>query len=399
MRNVHDFRVPFERKFESPFSNTTQTGTVQSVRSQRSDAVSLAPPPYGVTGYEAFFMTASYMSDYVEWNQRWVGKSKYSWTHGELPESVWRAGCNSLLRPDIPGWMLNRVRSSMDSQVRDNLDVSVFAGEARETGRFLVQTLGTILQLLNSLRKTFRNLNPPVKGRRKHYGSFSELLALTVRAARSAASRGDRLAGAYLWYMYAVRPLVSDVIKICKHWDKRLDAPISKRIFAQVEGTFTPPTSANRKVYGTPRYGVKSGADAVVLNPEALRASQYGLTSPLALLWELTTLSFVVDWFTGIGSFLRTLETPIGVAIVNYYETQWVDSKFTYEYDVYSDLYKSQYTTLLKDGKQTTRVRLKCMLRQTSNHILPAPPFLSLGTVGSSQATSILALIVARSSS
>ncbi|DAD50888.1 TPA_asm: maturation protein [ssRNA phage SRR5467090_2] len=399
MRDVRDFKVGYTRTYTGPTGSNTSTGTVQSVRSQRSDSVSTAPPPWGITGYRAFFMLATFSAGKTEWHSSNTGaKHSFAWDKGELPSSVWRTGANSSLNPDIPNWMLSQVRSRLDNQIREDLDISVFAGEARETARFLVSTLGQILKGLNTLRRLFRSLNTP-RGSRHHYSSWGELIRLTVRAARQRARRGDRLASAYLWYMYAVRPLVSDVVKVCKHWDERLNAPISKQIFAECEDTlFGPPLQKNRSAWGTFRRGVKSGADVVVLDPQLLRASQYGLTSPLSLAWELTTLSFVVDWFTGIGSFIRTLESPLGVAIVNYYETQWANTSFFYIYDVYSDLYKNQFTVLDVEDKERVHVTMKCMLRSSGNRILPAPPYLSIGSVGSSQAISLLALISARSS-
>lgn len=41
--------------------------------------------------------------------------------------------------------------------------------------------------------------------------------------------------------------------------------------------------------------------------------AQIGVTNPLSWLWELTTLSFVVDWFLRVGDFIDALDATVGL--------------------------------------------------------------------------------------
>lgn len=45
--------------------------------------------------------------------------------------------------------------------------------------------------------------------------------------------------------------------------------------------------------------------------------NQLGLANPVALAWELTTMSFVVDWLLPIGPVLNAMSAPAGLAFVN----------------------------------------------------------------------------------
>lgn len=399
MRDQFNFKEPFRRTLIGPTGANVATGNVQGLRSERSDVTPTDPGPGGfyheITGYRAFYMVPSYAQDSVSWGSPY-GQYTYAWSHGELPSGAWRLGCKSDLTPDIPLWVLNQVRTILDARIRENLDISVFAGEARETARTLVETLSILLKSLRGLRSAIRNF-----GSSSSVGSIGRLSSLSIRDARRHARRGDKLASAYLYYMYGIRPLVADVVRICSLWDKRLEQPVSKRVDVQFDDPSFGPQSYNsgsnlKWLEGTARRGVRTGCNVVVLNPQLFRSSQYGLTSPLSVAWELATLSFVVDWFTGIGNFVRTLETPLGVITQDYYETKYVDNRLVYRYDVYNVVYKNVYTKLIGPLRtMDVHFRTKAMLRVGSPRPLPAPPYVSLGGMGSGQALSLVALITA----
>lgn len=388
-RDVHDFKIPIKRdQYVNGALQNASTTNQQLTRSFRSDSVPTDPFPNGgyhaVTGYSAFFSRISYASGEVGWNTSFGNKYLYRWDGPEVPSAVWRAGCNSLLRPDVPGEVIARVRSSIDSQIRDDLDLAQFAGEARETARLLAETLRKLLSIVRAVRKLGRNPD-----------SWRGWAGASVTSARKAAKPGSAsrsAAQAYLKYMYGVRPLISDVRKIASHWDERCEAPVSKQLFATHTVDTNVPTTRWRSASGPKMVvGCSSGAYAFVTNPQLLRASQYGLTSPLTLAWELTTLSFVVDWFTGIGAFLRGLEPPLGVAIRDYWETQFADCNFVWAIDYYGEK-GSPGTLYTPRTLSQANVRVKAMARTTPARLLPPPPYINLG-VSSSQAVSLLALI------
>jgi hypothetical protein len=70
--------------------------------------------------------------------------------------------------------------------------------------------------------------------------------------------------------------------------------------------------------------GCEISARYRVSNPELLLASSLGLANPFALAWELTPLSFVLDWFVSVGDFLNGLGATLGCDFVGGYETHFV---------------------------------------------------------------------------
>lgn len=53
-------------------------------------------------------------------------------------------------------------------------------------------------------------------------------------------------------------------------------------------------------------------------------AKRLGLTNPLAATYELTRLTFVLDWFSPIGDWLSQLDAPLGLEFRDFSETQLI---------------------------------------------------------------------------
>lgn len=384
-RDVRDFKIQETVTLEGPTGTNTGTPLRQSVRSTRSDIVKTIPMPDGsygrTTGYHAFFATTSSGPGSVKWRSTVTGsKYKLTWTGGEVSSSVWRAGCSSLLEPNIPTWCISQARAMLASQARGDLDVSVMVGEARETVTGLA---GLLHRFWNLLR-----LFPFEKWRR--------FVSMTVREVRNY-GRLRSAASAYLAWLYGIRPLISDAQRIMDHWDEFTMRPVGKPLYAEVrDSEFQLPAQYGFRYAGTVSRGVSTGAYAHIINPDLVKFSRMGLTSPLSLAWELTTLSFVVDWFLHIGNFIQSWEGTSGVGISNHWETRWVDNSFTQYEDRYKRLYASNQTVL--DGvndEMEVYCRLKAMSRYGSPFLLPAPPYLSWG-IRESTAAAAAALTVTR---
>lgn len=66
------------------------------------------------------------------------------------------------------------------------------------------------------------------------------------------------------------------------------------------------------------------------INPSALHGlTQYGLTNPAALAWELIPYSFVVDWGLPIGSFLEACSAHVGLDFLGGCTTFYTSGKYT----------------------------------------------------------------------
>jgi hypothetical protein len=69
-----------------------------------------------------------------------------------------------------------------------------------------------------------------------------------------------------------------------------------------------------------------------IANPTLFTLSQYGLTNPLAVAWELVPLSFVVDWFVSVGSFIRSIQRPMGLNFDWGYITSYIEWHADYQF-------------------------------------------------------------------
>jgi len=106
-----------------------------------------------------------------------------------------------------------------------------------------------------------------------------------------------------------------------------------------------------------------------VTDPTIYQLNRYGVANPLSLLWELTTLSFVVDWFTGIGDFLDSLTASFGLSYLWGYETRYVRGQFTVLHDM---LTPPQYP-ISGDRYARCPVTLTSMRRYANPGFLPPP--------------------------
>lgn len=116
-----------------------------------------------------------------------------------------------------------------------------------------------------------------------------------------------------------------------------------------------------RVAEGSFKRGVEISYVFKITSPLAFQLWKYGLTNPYSLVWELFTLSFVVDWFTGLGNFFSALDSYIGVSVLDGYETQWLDHDFV----VREQLYPNPSPTVKVDNASLTecKVRKKAMIR------------------------------------
>lgn len=68
-------------------------------------------------------------------------------------------------------------------------------------------------------------------------------------------------------------------------------------------------------------YRVEIGSYIRISNPNLWLANQLGLVNPASWAWELTTLSFVIDWFANVGDFISSWTDFVGLDLVNPYVT------------------------------------------------------------------------------
>lgn len=299
---------------------------VQVRRSFRSDSISTMKVNgqyVRPTTYEAFFsLTDPLPGRYVYYSREGISP-KYdllrdiSWVGAADSESFWRLGCTLGLVPNIPTALRARARSNVRSKIKaTDLNLAQSLGELR-------MTLSTIGTLYRDVAKALVSLS---RLRRS-------LLGVTVGEARKRLPK--RAADEYLRFMYGVRPIMYDVYSLVNGLNLNTSVPIAEAKSNLLDDTFTAAKLRNQingqHLEGSFKRGIEVSVSYTVpaFFTQAYDAWRLGLTNPVSLVWELLTLSFVIDWFTGIGDFLdAAFGPPLGLIFLHGYETAYVACDF-----------------------------------------------------------------------
>lgn len=134
---------------------------------------------------------------------------------------------------------------------------------------------------------------------------------------------GSSVPQRWLELQYGWKPLLSDVHGACDALSKRNKSDWS----VTAKGSAKSTRSVVKNYASIPDYGrgaarVENGAfcriDALPDNDALISLASLGITNPLLIGWELVPLSFVVDWFLPIGSYLEGLDALLGYTKFSY---------------------------------------------------------------------------------
>lgn len=149
------------------------------------------------------------------------------------------------------------------------------------------------------------------------------------------ASKSRQFLDNWMAYRYGWAPTVSDLYS---HADAIANPPKSSFVIARGRDSWPKKTIAtSTQSSGTARVVIK--ARVVVSNPVLARLNQFGVLNPLEVAWELVPLSFVVDWFAGIGDYLSNISAFVGLSLTDCSQTYafkstvyvFNDSAYTHE--------------------------------------------------------------------
>lgn len=163
-----------------------------------------------------------------------------------------------------------------------------------------------------------------------------------------AKARSKIVADAWLEFHFGWEPLVKDIF----HAIQVLQSPMTgKTVQANAgvafnESDFQKPAKESylREAEGVVLH--KCGATLLVTDTNAYAANRLGLTNPAAWVWELIPFSFIVDWFTTVGSFINQWSDLEGMKLVD----PWNASTLVVKKCKYAKSYSGSYLEVRSHG-------------------------------------------------
>lgn len=192
---------------------------------------------------------------------------------------------------------------------QSEFNIGVAAGESKETLKMMTDRIGSIARAARAMRKG--NLQDALRH------MTGQVPRDASRRAATALNLGD-VTGAWLETNLGWSPTLSEIYNLSEHvkfvpQNNRIRAAIVKPLTARA-ASYTDPAF---QCTGGGTYGTSVIVD-VYRNPTI--AERLGLRDPAGVVWELATLSFLVDYFVPIGNSIANAmsvsELPVQKVIV-----------------------------------------------------------------------------------
>lgn len=182
----------------------------------------------------------------------------------------------------FPSFLYNSALSKLNDKVRGSLDLAVDVAQAGQTARMFSAQDAAIRYAVSA------NWRAIVKG----------------------------VSGAWLEFQYGWRPLAQSLYEATELMSNVAINSLESFSAQSSEHLSSGQISPLIRLAGaTPgpvvRNGVHSCKIGVVIRTKSNRPDIWTSLNPASIAWELVPYSFVVDWFLGIGNYIRDLETSL----------------------------------------------------------------------------------------
>lgn len=268
-------------------------------------------------------------------------------------------------------------------------DAGQFFAELKETLGFLISPLSSVRSLTEAYSENNQKL-------------INRYRKISGRKPQEEQSLLDGMADLWLSYSYGVKPLLSDIYSILQLVEQGFQtptAPFSINV-EEMDADYGLPGFNDgyfpREVSGTCKRGINLRYNAKIASPTGYQLWRHGLTNPLTWYWDNIRLSFVIDWFLHIRSYLVSLQAPIGVSFFDGYQTVWVKNDYVAKYTLVREGgYSNSLNFTLEKNKQVeARHHLRAMKRSLLYSFPPATTPYVDGGLNLSKVTSLIALIL-----
>lgn len=264
-------------------------------------------------------------------------------------------------------------------------------------------TLGEFRETVGFLRNPFKSglrLAETLNGRLRRAGVFDKGVKLDSRKIR------NDLASGFLAFQYGLKPLVKEIVGILETLRVVLE-PKPKRETARAKGEqkYVNTWSAQESFSGISYTANYTYERTVVIRcgilyenmAAATNADIWGMRPkdiPLAL-WQVSSLSFVVDWFVNVGDFVSAITPSAGTRTLSMWTTTITTEKLTRRVSGYNFNVAGWSTS--RDGSGTDSIEKVTVIRDPSN-FAPSLAFRNLDELSNdaSRLTSLIALFTTR---
>jgi len=241
----------------------------------------------------------------------------------------------------------NKALAKLYAKIRESeVSVNTTVGEGRETLQMLKPIALGAIRLIKDLRRLRKEVAVKRTLRKVGKSVADTVVGLGVSPLQT-------VGGLWLGWSVGLKPLLDDVSHLRDHVatlrEKDLEFRVDARSSMHVDDNRTVQIY-ERKVNITAKVldQVEYGLSLVVSDLHAFENWRLGLTVRPTLLWELTTLSFVVDYFFNMGQYLELLEASIlnnGIAFRSGYRTDLRRTSALYEVSSYAAFGGSSYSS------------------------------------------------------
>lgn len=271
---------------------------------------------------------------------------------------------NTVIRAEVEA--LNKLRDS-------RIDLGASLAESRETVRYIADSALWFWRFIDNFRK----------GR---WGNCHQMLF-----GRRGPTPKDA-ADAWLAYKFGLLPLMSDLHGTFEAFRKGIlekDALIhvSRQVKSNVTPLFVPTGNwTEARQYGEVWELAKVVFYAKISDATLQALSSWGVTNPLAAVWEGLGWSFLVDWILPVGNFLKALDATVGLTFLSGTKTTRMHADLTY-------LIRPNVsgTTLIGNPIMT---KYKCLATQRTVYTTWPTPWTYVKNPLSSSHTSIVAALI-----
>ncbi len=265
--------------------------------------------PYG------YFLDSS-KTPYHQYKKHYVSGDSGS-SFWPIPFNTFGCGATRPHLPLVSSWVISACESdALQKMKSQDFNAGVFLAELPET----VEYIAGIVEPLAELFMAWRNKDK-----------------ILLKAGASA----KKLAEAWLGFTLAAKPLMDDIYNAAVACVQGFHVPLfAIARVEKIDPDFGPKMPQfpfqdwfwHYEDNSVCKRGVNVELAYKVLNPTLYALDSFGILNPIALAWEALPLSFVVDYFFGIGNFLNAMQAPIGIELVYGYRTSWLKNTYDVTY-------------------------------------------------------------------